>query len=94
MTDDSGRSDPPGDAGRDGGREGRRRWLIFAPLLVFFAAAPFYLFRQGAKPFFLRWIDLCVGFFLALGACFLLKKLLLDKDDDQPDDEPDQDGRP
>lgn len=93
MTDDRGQSHPGNDAGRDGSRGGRR-WLVFAPLLVFLAGAPFYLFRQGTKPFFLRWIDLCVGFFLALGACFLLKKLLLDADDDQPDDEPDQDGRP
>ncbi len=94
MTDDRGRSHPGSDAGRNGSREGHRRWLVFAPLLVFLAGAPFYLLRQGEKSFFLRWIDLCVGFFLALGACFLLKKLLLDADDDQPDDEPDQDGRP
>jgi hypothetical protein len=71
----------------------RRRWLIFIPLLAFFAGAPFYLFHESPKPFFLRWIDLCVGFFLALGACFVLKKLFIDQDDDHPDDEPDQDGR-
>jgi hypothetical protein len=66
-----------------------KRYVILAPLVVFLGWAGRHLAEPGPLPFFQRWIDVSMGFTLALVAMLVLKKILIDKDkDDEPHDKP------
>ncbi len=61
-----------------------RKLLVLSPLAVFACYAAWQLSIRG-RPFFLRWIDLSMAFTIALAAAYILKKILLDHDDDEDD---------
>lgn len=67
-----------------------RKAAIFLPLALFALLAPIHL-ATGDGPFFLRWVNVSMGFFVALVACYFLKRRLFPDpppDDDQRDPDP------
>ena len=65
---------------------GKEKATVLSPLIAYgvFLA---YLVFFSERPFLLRWLDGCFGFFVALVFCNILRRGAVEKHDENPESE-------